>query len=38
MFLNRKNEQIRFQLTCYRDAFRELQKTFERSHYSWQNL
>jgi hypothetical protein len=38
MFLNRKNEQIRFQLTCYRDAFRELQKAFESSHYSWQNL
>jgi hypothetical protein len=38
MFLNRKNEQIRFQLTCYRNVFRELQKAFESSHYSWQNL
>jgi hypothetical protein len=38
MFLNRNNEQVCFQLTCYRNAFRELQKAFESSHYSWQNL
>lgn len=38
MFLNRKNDQIRFQLTCYRKSFHELQNAFERSHYSWQNL
>ena len=38
MFLNRKNEQIRFQLTSYRDSFEKLQKSFESSHYSWQNL
>jgi hypothetical protein len=38
MFLNRKNEQIRFQLTSYRNSFQQLQKSFEGSHYSWQNL
>jgi hypothetical protein len=38
MFLNRQNEQVRFQLTCYRNAFRDLQKVFQNSHYSWQNL
>jgi hypothetical protein len=38
MFLIRNNERICFQLTCYRNAFRELQKAFESSHYSWQNL
>jgi hypothetical protein len=38
MFLNRKNEQIRFRLTCYRRAFQELQRAFQSSHYSWQNL
>jgi hypothetical protein len=38
MFLNRKKEQIRFQLTCRRSDFKELQKAFQGSHYSWQNL
>jgi hypothetical protein len=38
MFLDRGTEQVRFQLTCYRNDFWELQKAFERSHYSWQNL
>jgi hypothetical protein len=38
MFLNRQNEQVRFQLTCYRNVFRDLQKAFQNSHYSWQNL
>lgn len=38
MFLNRQNEQLRFQLTCFRNSFRELQRAFESSHYSWQNL
>lgn len=38
MFLNRQKEQIRFQLTCDRNSFRDLQKAFEGSHYSWQNL
>jgi hypothetical protein len=38
MFLNRQTEQVRFQLTCYRNTFRDLQKAFQNSHYSWQNL
>lgn len=38
MFLNRQNDQVRFQLTAGRNVFREMQKTFESSHYSWQNL
>lgn len=38
MFLNRKNEQMRFQLTCRRGDFQDLQKAFLGSHYSWQNL
>ena len=38
MFLNRKNEQVRFELTCNRTTFRDLQKAFMSSHYSWQNL
>lgn len=38
MFLNRQNEQVRLQLTCLRSAFPELQKAFQGSHYSWQNL
>jgi hypothetical protein len=38
MFLNRQNEQLRLQLTCLRNSFPELQKAFQGSHYSWQNL
>jgi hypothetical protein len=38
MFLNRQNEQVRFQLTCARRLFERLEKAFESSHYSWQNL
>jgi hypothetical protein len=38
MFLDRANEHVRFQLTCFRNVFPQLQKTFETSHYSWQNL
>ena len=38
MFLNRRTERVQFQLTCYRNDFRDLQKAFESSHYSWQNL
>ncbi|HJT46154.1 MAG TPA: hypothetical protein VJ721_07775 [Chthoniobacterales bacterium] len=38
MFLDRNSEQIKFQLTCYRSAFQKLQRAFEGSHYSWQNL
>ena len=38
MFLNRKNEQVRFQLTCRRPDFAQLQRAFQDSHHSWQNL
>jgi hypothetical protein len=38
MFLNRQNDQVRFELTCNRNTFGELQKAFMSSHYSWQNL
>jgi len=38
LFLNRGNEQIRFQLTSRQSDFKELQKAFLASQYSWQNL
>ena len=38
LFLNRDNEQIRFQLTSRQGDFNELQKAFLGSQYSWQNL
>ena len=38
MFLNRKNEQLRFQLTCRQAIYPQLQKAFLGSQYSWQNL
>lgn len=38
LFLNRGNEQIRFQLVCRQADFKELQKAFLGSHYSWHNL
>ena len=38
LFLNRGNEQIRFQLVCREADFKELQKAFMGSQYSWQNL
>jgi hypothetical protein len=38
LFLNRGNEQIRFQLTTRQADFKELQKAFLGSQYSWQNL
>ena len=38
LFLNRGNEQIRFQLTCPQADFKELQKAFLGSQYSWRNL
>lgn len=38
MFLNRKNEQLRFQLTCLRWNFSQAQTEFFQSHFSWQNL
>jgi hypothetical protein len=38
LFLNRGNEQIRFQLVCRQADFKELQKAFLGSQYSWRNL
>jgi hypothetical protein len=38
MFLNRQDDQLRFQLTAPRSNFPELQRAFQASHYSWQNL
>ena len=38
MFLNRKREQLRFQLTSPRWSFAPLQKEFLGSQFSWQNL
>jgi hypothetical protein len=38
LFLNREKEQIRFQLVCREADFKELQKAFLGSQYSWQNL
>jgi hypothetical protein len=38
LFLNRGKEQIRFRLTCRQGDFKELQKAFLASQYSWQNL
>jgi hypothetical protein len=38
LFLNRGNEQLRFQLTCREADFGELHRAFLASHYTWQNL
>jgi hypothetical protein len=38
MFVNRKNEQLRFQLTAPQWNFSRAQKEFFSSHFSWQNL
>jgi hypothetical protein len=38
MFISRKNEQLRFQLTAPQRIFAPLQQAFRASHYSWQNL
>ena len=38
LFVNRGHEQIRFQLTSRQADFKELQKAFLGSQYSWQNL
>ena len=38
LLLNRGNEQIRFQLTSREEDFKELQRTFLGSQFSWQNL
>jgi hypothetical protein len=38
MFLNRDNDQVRFQFTCPLANFADLQKQFFSSQFSWQNL
>ena len=38
LFMNRGNEQIRFQLTCHEADFNELHAAFFRSQCTWQNL
>lgn len=38
LFLNRGKEQIRFQVACRQSDFKEVQKAFLGSQYSWQNL
>jgi hypothetical protein len=38
LFLNRGNEQIRFQLTCHEADFEELHRAFLASQCTWQNL
>lgn len=38
MFLNRGNEQIRFQFLCRTADFKELQRAFLGSQFTWQNL
>jgi hypothetical protein len=38
LFLNRGTDQVRFQLTCRQADFKELQKAFLLSQYTWQNL
>ena len=38
LFLNRGNEQMRFQLTCREEDFNDLQRAFLASHYTWQHL
>jgi hypothetical protein len=38
LFLNRATEQLRFQLTCREVDFEDLQATFFRSQFSWENL
>jgi hypothetical protein len=38
LFVNRGGEQVRCQLTCRSSDFKELQKAFISSQYSWRNL
>lgn len=38
MFLNRGNEQLRFQFVSRLPDFKDLQRAFQGSHFSWQNL
>lgn len=38
LFVNRKGEQLRCQLTCRQALFPQLKKAFQGSQYSWQHL
>lgn len=38
MFLNRGNEQVRFQFVSRAADFKPLQAAFQRSHFTWRNL
>jgi hypothetical protein len=38
MFLNRGNEQVRFQFVSRAVDFKDLQAAFQRSHFTWRNL
>jgi hypothetical protein len=38
MFLNRGNEQVRFQFVSHAVDFKDLQAAFQRSHSTWRNL
>ena len=38
MFLNRGNEQLRFQFVSRASDFKDLQAAFQRSHFTWHNL
>jgi hypothetical protein len=38
MFLNRGNEQVRFQFVSRAVDFKDLQAAFQRSHFTWKNL
>lgn len=38
IFLNRAGEQIRFQLICREQDYKDLQKVFQSSLFSWQNI
>jgi len=38
LFLDRKKDQLRFQLTSPRSNFQHLQEVFRSSYFSWQNL
>jgi hypothetical protein len=38
MFLNRGNEQVRFQFVSRAVDFKDLQAAFQGSHFTWRNL
>jgi hypothetical protein len=38
LFVNRKGQQLRCQLTCRLSVFPQMQRAFQSSQYSWQNL